>query len=171
MVLLPCKKFYMLSLIFTEVVRADVIQGFSLRFCFLFEIAVTGQNALSSFSIVCKKIWNELFVSLLPISRVLLLSILSSAIWIFFRFSAVYFLLKILLFGFSEISLGMKMYCVRWSKIEVTSVSSWNTFSDVIVENIINYRLRSACDSSWNVYCGIKRIWVYCVNKTWCVSS
>ena len=111
----------MLSLIFIEVVRAEVIQGFSLRFCFLFEIAVTGQNALSSFSIVCKKIWNELFVSLLPISRVLLLSILSSAIWIFFRFSAVYFLLKILLlFGFSKISLGMKIYWVRWSEIEVT---------------------------------------------------
>ena len=29
-----------------EVVRAKVIQGFSLRFCFLFEIVVTGQNIL-----------------------------------------------------------------------------------------------------------------------------
>ena len=56
-------------MIFTEVVRADVIQGFSLRFCFLFEIAFTGQNVSSSFPIVCR---NELFVSSVAISRVLL---------------------------------------------------------------------------------------------------
>ena len=73
----------MLSLIFTEVVRAEVIQSFSLKFCFLFEIAVTGQNVSSSSSIVCRKIWNELFISLLPISRVLLQSVWSSAIGIF----------------------------------------------------------------------------------------
>ena len=50
------KLLHMFSLIFTEVVRAEVIQGFSVRFCFLFEIDVIGQNVLSSFSIVSRKI-------------------------------------------------------------------------------------------------------------------
>ena len=69
-----------------EVVRAEVIQGFSLRLCFLFKIVAAGQNVLSSFNFVCRKFSNELFVSLLPIARVLLKSISASAIWIFFRF-------------------------------------------------------------------------------------
>ena len=69
-----------------EVVRAEVIQVFSLRLCFLFKIVAAGQNVLNSFNFACRKFSNELFVSLLPIARVLLKSISASAVWIFFRF-------------------------------------------------------------------------------------
>ena len=121
MVLFASQKFlYMLFMIFIEVVRTRVIQGFSVRFYFLFEIVITGQNVLSCFSVVRRKIWNDLFVSLLPIVRVLVQSILLSVIWIVFRFSVVYFLLKIfLVVSLSEISLGIKMNCVRWYEIVV----------------------------------------------------
>ena len=132
------KNFSMLSLIFIEVVRAMVIQGFNVRFCFLFEIVVTEQKVLSSFSIVCRKIWNEVFVSLLPIARVLLQSTLPSAIRIFFRFLVVYFLLKIfLVVGLSEVSFNENEWC-KMIQNRGCYVSRWNTFGDIFVKNIIN---------------------------------
>ena len=98
-------------------------------------------------------------------------SILLCAIWTFFRFSVVYFILKIfLVVGLTEISLGMKMYFVKMIQNGGCYVSSWNNSGDTVVENIINYCLRSTCDLRWNIYCGIKRIWVHCVNGTWYVS-
>ena len=43
--------------------------------------------------------------------------------------------------------------------------ASGRNAGDIIVE------IRSASDSYWNIYCGIKIIWVYCVNETWYVST
>ena len=112
---------------------------FSLRFCFLFEIVVTVQNVLSSISIVCRKIWNELFISLLPIARLLLQSILSSAIWIFFEiFSCIFSSEDLVSSWFIRNFTRNENVLRKMIRNRGYYVSSWNTFGDIIVESIIN---------------------------------